>query len=74
MSGSESTKVAIVAPGADGRAKSYARALLFRDFSGYVSTVERSNSSYGNGIESPRSKLATTEDAEDTEEHTHSGP
>src|SRR6185436_18783181 len=39
-----------VAPRSTGCAKSSARALLARDFSGYVRTPDRSNSSYENGI------------------------
>src|SRR6187549_69071 len=48
--GSDSTNDRTEASGADGRAKSSTRALLLRDFSGYVWIPERSNSSYGKFI------------------------
>src|SRR3954469_7131191 len=50
MLGSESSNCRTVTPPVTGRAKSSALALLLRDFSGYVRTPVRSNSSYGNGI------------------------
>src|SRR4029077_1282252 len=54
MFGSESTSAPTDPSGAAGRAKSSARALLLRDFSGYVLTSERSNSSYGKIISAYR--------------------
>src|SRR4051812_32035259 len=53
MEGSESRKPPIDAPGVAGRAKSATRALLARDFNGYVLTSDRSNSSYVKITNSP---------------------
>src|SRR5262245_8379725 len=51
MFGNESSSLPTLPPGVAGFAKSSTRALLGRDFSGYVLMPDRSNSSYENGIQ-----------------------